>query len=115
MAAGARFSNPYRSCKGGVLKSDCSSISLKSTAELGSARLTWAYENTRNRPLHQLGPQAMALLVTSLRRAGLENPDEVPETLQHFDSVNRPMFSEVETRERPPIKTLPEYRKAHRD
>ena len=49
----------------------------------------------RNRPLEELGPQALAILVTALRRAGIERGAE------HVD---------VEARERPPMLTVPAYR-----
>jgi glucosyl-3-phosphoglycerate synthase len=49
----------------------------------------------RNRPLEELGPQALAILVTALRRAGIERGAD------HFD---------VEVRERPPMLTVPAYR-----
>ncbi len=50
----------------------------------------------RNRPLEELGPQALAILVTALRRAGIERAGA-----EHVD---------VEVRERPPMLTVPAYR-----
>jgi glucosyl-3-phosphoglycerate synthase len=67
--------------------------------EFGAASVTQVdlgVREHRNRPLHELGPQALAILVTALRRAGIERGD--PEHL------------EVEVRERPPILTVPAYR-----
>jgi glucosyl-3-phosphoglycerate synthase len=50
----------------------------------------------RNRPLEALGPQALAILVTTLRRAGIDG-----DRANHVD---------VEVRERPPMLTIPAYR-----
>ncbi len=50
----------------------------------------------RNRPLEDLGPQARAILVTALWRAGIERGGAA-----HVD---------VEVRERPPMLTAPAYR-----
>jgi len=50
----------------------------------------------RNRPLDELSPQALAILVTALRRAGIERGD--------------PEHIGVEVRERPPMLTIPAYR-----
>lgn len=65
----------------------------------------------RNRPLVELGPQASAILVTALRRAGLEpgGPRVVEELVQYDDDL-RPHHVPVDVRERPPLLTLPAYR-----
>jgi len=62
----------------------------------------------RNRPLSELGPQAMAVLVTALRRAGVALGD-MPSTLVRFDEDHREALVAVETRERPPMLTIPSY------
>jgi glucosyl-3-phosphoglycerate synthase len=63
----------------------------------------------RNRPLGELGPQAMAILVTALRRAGIHDIDRHPE-LVRFDDHRLLERVAVEVRERPPIVELPAYR-----
>jgi glucosyl-3-phosphoglycerate synthase len=67
----------------------------------------------RNRPLDELAPQATAILVTALRRAGM--PDErvaqrARAELLRFDADLEPEAVPVEVRERPPISTLAAYR-----
>jgi glucosyl-3-phosphoglycerate synthase len=65
----------------------------------------------RNRPLDELAPQALAIIATALRRAGL-----VPEQTAPFVELLRAMpdgtvdAQPVEIRERPPIVTVPAYR-----
>jgi glucosyl-3-phosphoglycerate synthase len=56
----------------------------------------------RNRPLTELGPMATIVLMTMLRRAGVEAVDEV--------RLDRPGARAVDVRyrERPPLATLPE-------
>jgi glucosyl-3-phosphoglycerate synthase len=63
----------------------------------------------RNRPLDQLAPQAMEVLLTGLRRAGIA-PTELATTLARFDEHYDPVLVPVETRERPPMASIPEYR-----
>ncbi|HEX6310656.1 MAG TPA: glucosyl-3-phosphoglycerate synthase [Acidimicrobiia bacterium] len=65
----------------------------------------------RNRSLDELGVQAMAILVTGLRRAGLA-PDHaaVVTELRRFGPELRPEHVPVEVRERPPMLTIPAYR-----
>jgi glucosyl-3-phosphoglycerate synthase len=63
----------------------------------------------RNRPLDELGPQAMAVLVTALRRAGV-GVDHRSAALLRFDDDLRPERVPVEARERPPIIDVPAYR-----
>ena len=63
----------------------------------------------RNRPLHELGPQAMAILVTALRRAGIPEIDGNAH-LARFDEQRTLERIPVEVRERPPIIELPVYR-----
>jgi glucosyl-3-phosphoglycerate synthase len=65
----------------------------------------------RNRPLEELGLQALAVMTTALRRAGL-----VPEETMPFVELLRAApdgsveAQPVEVRERPPIITVPAYR-----
>jgi glucosyl-3-phosphoglycerate synthase len=63
----------------------------------------------RNRPLDELGPQAMAILVTGLRRAGVPIDKRLAE-LVRYDDEQRPERVAVEIRERPPMLTVPAYR-----
>lgn len=65
----------------------------------------------RNRPLEDLGPQALAVMATALRRAGL-----LPEATTPYVELLRAApdgtiaARAVEVRERPPIITVPAYR-----
>ena len=61
----------------------------------------------RNRPLDELGPQAMAVLVTGLRRAGI--PVDKRAGLIRFDDKREIERVAVEFRERPPMITVPAY------
>jgi glucosyl-3-phosphoglycerate synthase len=63
----------------------------------------------RNRPLEELGPQAMAILVTGLRRAGVPIDKRLAE-LVRYDDARQPERVSVEIRERPPMITIPAYR-----
>jgi glucosyl-3-phosphoglycerate synthase len=63
----------------------------------------------RNRPLDELGPQAMAILVTGLRRAGVPVDKRLAE-LVRYDDEQQPERVAVEIRERPPMITVPAYR-----
>jgi len=65
----------------------------------------------RNRSLDDLGIQALAILITGLRRAGLA-PDHssVVTELRRFDAELRTERVAVEARERPPMLTIPAYR-----
>jgi len=72
----------------------------------------------RNRPLVDLGPQALAVLVVALRRAGLgdvelENVGPEVAELVRFDLTHAREVVEVEVGERPPIITVAEYRTRH--
>jgi glucosyl-3-phosphoglycerate synthase len=62
----------------------------------------------RNRPLADLGPQAMAILVTALRRAGLD--EGAARDLVRYDAQHKPERVPIEVRERPPMRTVPAYR-----
>ena len=63
----------------------------------------------RNRPLEELGPQAMAILVTGLRRAGVPVDKRLAELIR-YDEEQQAQRVPVEIRERPPIVTVPAYR-----
>ena len=63
----------------------------------------------RNRSLDQLAPQAMAVLLTALRRAGVPE-DRLSTTLVRADLDHRLEEIEVPTDERPPIAEIPGYR-----
>jgi glucosyl-3-phosphoglycerate synthase len=63
----------------------------------------------RNRTLEELAPQAMAVLVTGLRRAGIP-AHEVASTLVRFGTDGERELVPVEVRERPPMITIPAYR-----
>jgi glucosyl-3-phosphoglycerate synthase len=63
----------------------------------------------RNRPLEELAPQAMAILVTGLRRAGVPVDKRLAE-LVRYDDEQQPERVAVEIRERPPMSTVPAYR-----
>jgi glucosyl-3-phosphoglycerate synthase len=67
----------------------------------------------RNRSLAELGPQATAILVTALRRAGLTADRAPSHELLRFDEDLAPEVVEVEVRERPPVITIPAYRQHH--
>jgi glucosyl-3-phosphoglycerate synthase len=62
----------------------------------------------RNRPLDELGPQAMAVLVTGLRRAGVPVDKRLAELLRFDDRWEIERVA-VEIRERPPMLTVPAY------
>ena len=64
----------------------------------------------RNRPLDELGPQALAILATALRRAGLDacDPAFVAE-LVRYDARLAPVRVPVVVTERPPMITVPAY------
>ncbi len=64
----------------------------------------------RNRPLDELGPPAMAILATALRRAGLQQVGPEVTELVRFGDVHDLERISVELRERPPMISVPEYR-----
>jgi glucosyl-3-phosphoglycerate synthase len=63
----------------------------------------------RNRLLEELGPQAMEILVTGLRRAGVPVDKRLAE-LVRYDEHQHAEHIAVEIRERPPMITIPAYR-----
>jgi glucosyl-3-phosphoglycerate synthase len=82
------------------------------TARFGSAALTQVdleVREHRNRPLEELSPQAMAILVTGLRRAGVPVDRRLAE-LVRFDAEQHAERVAVEIRERPPMVSVPAYR-----
>lgn len=66
----------------------------------------------RNRPLADLGPQAHAILVTALRRAGLGRGGAGAEQLVRFTDDHELEAVTVEVRERPPMRSLEVYQRA---
>jgi glucosyl-3-phosphoglycerate synthase len=61
----------------------------------------------RHRPLDQLSPQAMAILTTALRRAGV--PEREAARLVQFDGEYQAHEVAVEVRERPPLRSIAPY------
>jgi glucosyl-3-phosphoglycerate synthase len=64
----------------------------------------------RNRPVEELGPQALAILVAALRRAGVGDVAPVATELVRFDDDHHRVTVPVEVRERPPMRTVAAYR-----
>jgi glucosyl-3-phosphoglycerate synthase len=64
----------------------------------------------RNRPLDELGQQALAILLAALRRAGIGDVAPLAAELVRFDVDHRRVTVPVEVRERPPMRTIPAYR-----
>jgi glucosyl-3-phosphoglycerate synthase len=65
----------------------------------------------RNRPLEELGPQALAVLATALRRAGLDASDPpLAAELVRYDENLAPERIPVVVHERPPMVSVPAYR-----
>lgn len=73
----------------------------------------------RHRPLDQLSPQAMAILATAFRRAGIPerlgglgaSPGEAAARLVRFDDHHHGHEVQVEVGERPPLRSLVCYRR----
>ena len=63
----------------------------------------------RNRTLDELAPQAMAVLLTGLRRAGVP-PHELASTLVRVAPDGTNELVPVEVRERPPMMSVAAYR-----
>lgn len=63
-----------------------------------------------NRPLFELAPQAMAIITTALRRAGISEKEGWGEDLVRFDADHRLEHVAVELSERPPMIEMPAYR-----
>ena len=64
----------------------------------------------RNRPLSELGPQALAIFIAALRRAGVEDVAPLAARLVRFDQDHERVSVPVEVRERPPMRSIPAYR-----
>jgi glucosyl-3-phosphoglycerate synthase len=64
----------------------------------------------RNRPLDELGPQALAILLAALRRAGVGDVAPLAAELVRFDADHARVAVPVEVRERPPMRTIAAYR-----
>lgn len=64
----------------------------------------------RNRTLEDLGPQAMAILVTGLRRAGVPVDKRLAELVRYDARDQHQERVAVEIRERPAMLSLPAYR-----
>ena len=104
-----RCSRRCRSSRAGASRSGCSSTSSRSFGLDAIAQVDLGVREHRNRPLDELGPQAMAILVTGLRRAGVPVDKRLAE-LVRYDDDQQPERVAVEVRERPPIVTVPAYR-----
>jgi glucosyl-3-phosphoglycerate synthase len=78
-----------------------------------TAQVDLGVREHRNRSLAELGPQATAILVTALRRAGLVADRTSVAELVRYSADFEPETVAVEVRERPPIITLPDYRRKH--
>lgn len=77
------------------------------------AQVDLGHRRHRHRSLEDLAPQAMAVLATALRRAGIPEPDAAClGGLVHFDEHHRRHDIAVETRERPPLRALARPRPA---
>lgn len=66
----------------------------------------------RNRPLEELAPQAMAVIATALRKAGVEADESWGDELVRVVEGHRLERVEVAVRERPPMVEVPAYRRA---
>lgn len=64
----------------------------------------------RNRPLDELGPQALAILIAAARRAGVADVAPLTADLVRFEDDHQRVDIPVEIRERPPMRTIPAYR-----
>ncbi|MGZ6944083.1 MAG: glucosyl-3-phosphoglycerate synthase [Acidimicrobiia bacterium] len=78
-----------------------------------TAQVDLGVREHRNRSLAELGPQATAILVTALRRAGLVSDRSGSAELLRYTTAFEPEAIAVEVRERPPIDTIPAYRRKH--
>ncbi|HVX16749.1 MAG TPA: glucosyl-3-phosphoglycerate synthase [Acidimicrobiales bacterium] len=70
------------------------------------AQIDLGVRKHRNRPLHELGPQALAVMTTALRRAGLDVTDTP--VYRRPDGLVAP----VDVRDRPPLVHVAGYRPA---
>lgn len=63
----------------------------------------------RNRPLDELGPQALAIFLAAMRRAGVADVAPVAAQLVRYDDDHERVAVPVEVRERPPMCSVPAY------
>jgi glucosyl-3-phosphoglycerate synthase len=80
----------------------------------GVAQVDLGVREHRNRPLNELAPQAMAILLTTLRRAGVDPASPEAVELLRFGGEAGLVGERIEISERPPIISLPSYRDRHR-
>jgi glucosyl-3-phosphoglycerate synthase len=78
-----------------------------------TAQVDLGVREHRNRTLTELGPQATAILVTALRRAGLVSDRSAVAELLRYNGAFEAEALTVEVRERPPITSVPAYRRKH--
>jgi glucosyl-3-phosphoglycerate synthase len=64
----------------------------------------------RNRPLDELGPQAFAILLAALRKAGVDDVSPLAAELVRFGADHERVSVPVEVRERPPMRSIAAYR-----
>lgn len=76
------------------------------------AQVDLGFRRHRSRSLHDLGVQAAAVLDAALRRAGVDQDAGGGELVRALDR-DRIERTQIETRERPPMVTMPEYRRRH--
>ena len=115
-AAGRRVRGPARAARDGAVRRGVGrrdrparSISPREFGSDALAQVDLDVREHRNRPLEELVPQAMAILVTGLRRAGVPVDKRLAElVLLRRRPAARTVA--VEIRERPPIITIPAYR-----
>ncbi|MGH9043222.1 MAG: glucosyl-3-phosphoglycerate synthase [Acidimicrobiia bacterium] len=82
-------------------------VDVASTAGLPAlAQVALGTRRHRHRPLDELAPQAMAVVVAALRRAGVSETEAV--RLVRFDADHGRLEVAVETAERPPLASLRE-------
>ncbi|MGH9036041.1 MAG: glucosyl-3-phosphoglycerate synthase, partial [Acidimicrobiia bacterium] len=82
-------------------------LDVAATAGLSAlAQVDLGTRRHRHRPLDELAPQAMAVVVAALRRAGV--PEQEAVELVRFDAAHGRLEVAVETRERPPLASLRE-------
>lgn len=78
---------------------EAAGVAALAQVDLGSRR-------HRHRPLEELSPQAMAVLITALRRAGVAEGNGRPGVLVPFDPDHRRREVAVEIGERPPLSSV---------
>ena len=75
-----------------------------------TAQVDLGVREHRNRPLDDLGPQATAIVVTALRRAGMTAAAGEGAELARFTDTFEMEHVPVEVRERPPMREIAAYR-----